>query len=363
MAAVVLMVKNEARRIEYTIKSCNDKYINGIIVYDTGSTDDTIAIIEREATVPVHVKRGEFVDFAVSRNACLKFANECAREHGYDFFFLLDANDELVFDENFVLPTEEKHGAWMVECYWNIHDDTDYMSFKNTKFIRSNVYDMRWVGVVHEYLDTRAYSRGELRGVRVFQDRVKDNDGKSRERWERDRILLEAEHVRDPENGRTLFYLAQTYSCIGQPQLAYDTYKKRAAIDGFMEEKYVATCRCGENAEILKLGDYTAIEWYLKAAALDPDRAEPFVAISRIYTRLKQYRLAHAFAKMACDMPFPFSALLFVDRDCYTYGRWHQLGLVSYYAKEYDDGRRGCIEAIRVRNKDIDKFNLKFYMD
>jgi glycosyltransferase involved in cell wall biosynthesis len=41
----LIMVKNEEKSIKTTIDSLKG-YINSIIVYDTGSTDDTISIIK-----------------------------------------------------------------------------------------------------------------------------------------------------------------------------------------------------------------------------------------------------------------------------------------------------------------------------
>lgn len=357
--AVVLMVKNEAARIEYTIRSCDANHVDGIIVFDTGSTDETLDIIEREAKVPVHVKKGEFIDFATSRNECLDFANEVAREHGYEYFFLIDANDELIFEENFKVPSDESFGVWLVDCRWNIRNGDTPMRFKNTKFVKANV-DIRWVGVVHEYLNSGNLGRGKITGVSVFQDRVKDADGKSRNRWDRDRILLEKEHEKHPDNERTIFYLAQTYACIGNNKLAYEFYEKRAAIDGFREEKYTATYRCGEHALLLKMDDYVAVTWFLKAFTL-MERAEPLLSLSRIFSRMKQYKLAHVYAKLACEVDFPEKALLFVDSDCYSYGRWHQLGIVSWYAGKYEDGKLGCNEALKAKDKQIDRQNLEFY--
>lgn len=460
--AVVLMIKNESESIARTIQSCNKSFINGIIVYDTGSTDDTIQIIQTESHVPVDVLYGTFEDFATSRNKCLDFANT----KQYDFLLFLDANDELITSESFKLPdstNDESVVAWMINIRWKIDVDK-YIKYKNVKLVRAHVSELRWKGVVHEFLDTAGYKTDYISSdVEIYQDRTTCDNRKSQERWAIDRVLLEKELSRDPTNHRTLFYLAQTYDCLGEKKLAYDHYEMRANMaGGFDEEQFFSMVQCGKLANDVVDNVHLAIHWFTRActhatvvhvarasdasaasaegdagdasdasvasvatavsarslpslpisaseageagdaeetsktsesssqssaisvssandvpseidASVAPaapslshvvlvsNRAEPLVALSRIFTKLKCFRLAHAYAKLACELEYPHYALLFVDTYCYDYLRWHQLGIVSWYAGQMADGYVGCIEAIKAKNQDIDKQNLSFY--
>lgn len=355
--AVVLMVKNEAKCIARTIQSCNNhSFINGIIVYDTGSTDDTISIIRNESRVPVDVLCGTFEDFATSRNKCLDFANT----KDYDFLLFLDANDEInVTSPTFKLPTEtDTFAVWMIDIRWKVGNEK-FIKYKNIKLIRSHIYTFRWKGVVHENLDTAEHEAHYLSGIEIYQDRTSCDNTSSRKRWDVDRLLLEKEYAKDPSDSRTLFYLAQTYDCIGESKLAYEYYEKRScAIGGFEEERFYSLLQCGKLAT--DDNAFLALHWYTRAF-MHSDRAEPLVAMSRICMNTKCYRLAHAYAKLACELHFPHDALLFVDSECYDYVRWHQLGIVSWYVGKTDDGRMGCEQAIRARNSDIDKMNLSYY--
>jgi len=90
--AVVLMVKNEEKRIEITLTSVKD-VVDGIVVFDTGSEDKTVDIMKRFAkthNLHFHLLQGQFEDFATSRNRLLEFADK----HLYDYLLLLDSNDE-----------------------------------------------------------------------------------------------------------------------------------------------------------------------------------------------------------------------------------------------------------------------------
>lgn len=371
--AVVLMVKNEAARIGFTVKSCNHPNISGLVIYDTGSTDDTLDVIKSAANTLENIKhvniiQGEFQDFATSRNINLDFAQECAVKHGYDLFFLLDSNDELIFD-NFDPEKLSDAAVWLVKCEWKIQENVAPITFRNTKLVRAKIPELRWIGVVHEYLTPGPHKRELCDSVKVFQDRMKDNDGKTRDRWSRDRILLEKEVEKNENDLRSLFYLAQTYSCLGENKLAYDTYSKRTKIcGGFHEEQYCSLYRCGELARILNLPDEEAISWFTKAF-MHSERAEPLVAIAEIYEKSRQYKLAYIFVKLACNLPYPENMLLFVDKDCYTYKRWHVLGRVAWYSAKnsldekqiMNDGYIGCEKAIDAKGLDTDKNNMTFY--
>lgn len=361
--AIVLMVKDESKCIARTIQSCNKSFINGIIVYDTGSTDDTIEIIRRESEVPVDVSYGTFEDFATSRNKCLEFANT----KNYDFLLFLDANDELVTSSSFELPdsalTDLSINAWMIDIRWKINSDKE-IRYKNIKLIRSHVPDFCWKGVVHEHLDTAEHKVGYIgNGIEIYQDRTTCDNDRSRDRWAIDRVLLEKEFTRDPSDHRTVFYLAQTYDCLGERKLAYDHYEIRSnMIGGFEEERFYSLLQCGKLANDILKNNHLAIHWYTRACThTNCDRAEPLIALSYIFNGLKNVKLAHAFAKLACELKYPKDDLLFVDTDCYDYLRWHQLGIVSWYAGKMSDGYLGCMEAIKSKNKDIDRNNLTFY--
>lgn len=377
------MVKNEAARISYTIKSCCHPSISGLVIYDTGSTDDTLEVIKNTAKTLSNIKhidiiKGEFQDFATSRNKNLAFAQECALKYNYEYFFLLDSNDELIFeDDNFDTTLFDPDVVvWLVKCEWKIKEGIEPITFRNTKFVRAKIPEFQWVGVVHEYLSIAPHQKRDLCNfVRVFQDRMKDNDGKTKDRWTRDRILLEREHEKNENDLRTLFYLAQTYSCLGEYELAYNHYAKRTlhTNEGFYEEQFCSLYRCGEIACILNLPDEIALSWYTRAF-IHSERAEPLVAIAEMYEKIKQYKLAYAFISLACILQLPEHSLLFVDKDCYSYKRWHVLGRIAWYAtstiahqhqKEdiIKNGLFGCLKAIEAKGLDVDKNNIIFYQD
>ena len=92
--ALLMMVKNEHLRLHVTLESVLG-YVNSIVLYDTGSQDDTIEIASsfcKKNNIPFRLKQGEFVDFSTSRNVSLDFADTY---EDIDFILLMDTNDEL----------------------------------------------------------------------------------------------------------------------------------------------------------------------------------------------------------------------------------------------------------------------------
>lgn len=356
--AVLVMVKNETKRILTTLESIS--HLDGLFVYDTGSTDNTVEIIEnfcKKHEMDCKVKRGIFEDFATSRNILHDFADSF--DHDFTHYLLLDCNDELRGDlkEELNKPECEGRDHFLIQQNWKTGPDT-INKYYNLRVIKAKTGD-RYKGVVHECLITSPEkSKYKLKNVHLFQDRTQD-DGKSALRWKHDLQLLKAEHEKDPTDPRTLFYLAQTYSCLEDKDNAYKCYEKRSVMEhGFYEERFHATLNCAEMAENW---DETH-KWCLKAFEII-DRAEPLLIIAQHYRDRKQFKMAYIHAKLACDLDYPSQCLLYVDQNIYDYKRWHLLGIIGFYAGYFDEGERACITAIINKREKVDIDNLKFYID
>jgi glycosyltransferase involved in cell wall biosynthesis len=351
------MIRNEEKRIETTLESVKD-VVDGIIVFDTGSEDKTVDIMRKFAkknNLHFHLLQGVFEDFATSRNKLLEFADK----HLYDYMLLLDSNDEYKSDKNLkeILSGRPEQG-FLLYHQWYIGPGNE-LDYYNIRLIKPNI-GFRYKGAVHEYIEVPPSAMiGKLNGdVTLYQDRVKDNDGKSQTRWKKDLVLLKKDIARNPNDGRTQYYLAQTYDCLNMKKDAMFFYKHRANNkDGFFEERFNSMMKCGE----LERDEDECIKWYLKAYQVI-ERAEPLVEIVKIYRKKDKFRLAFLFAKLACDLPFPSNCILWVNQKSYNHDRWQELGIVAYYVKEYELGTKACEKAIESGYDEyLNKKNLLFY--
>ena len=374
--AVLMMVKNEKKRLHVTLESIKN-FAKSLVLYDTGSEDNTIKIAKnfcQKNNINFRLKKGEFVNFAVSRNVSLDFADTFL---DIDYLLLLDTNDEVKNSkelEKFCQEYKNKENTGFLVCqeWWSGRYDKYY----NLRLIKARE-GWRYRGAVHEWLKNTKYEKDEDAPIQIklpdtivlFQDRTKDDD-KSSKRFHRDKVLLFEEYKNNPTNPRTVFYLAQTFSCLNENENSYYYYKIRTTLDGFLEEKFHAMLKCAEFSK--KLGHPWKIQrsWYMNALELF-DRAEPAIEIAKYYNEKENFFLSYTFCSMACKLQFPNNSLLFVDRYCYDYYRWHLLGIVAYWAGFYEEGKIGCLKALEVSSKkeinntyfEVDNKNLKFYID
>lgn len=348
--AVCLMLKNESKRIQVTLDSI-DSVVDGVIVYNTGSTDDTVDKVKAFTSAPVHILDGQFENFAISRNKLLDFANQFKDD--YDYFLLMDCNDELQGDIKAELAKHPDATHFLVPQLWQ----TDHINkYYNIRLIKSGM-DFRYEGPVHEYLKIPEQTTPvKLTHTTLFQDRRQD-DNKSKHRWKRDLVLLLEEYEKAPKDPRTVFYLAQTYGCLKQYDEAYKYYKIRVGLEGFYEERFIAMERCGDYSKI----DHKKITWYLRAFDFI-ERVEPLLKIVEIYKAKRKFKLAYIFISLACELNFPETCILFVDKSAYDYKRWHLMGIIGYYVGKYNEGVKGCKKAIAAGNNiPLDTSNLAFY--
>jgi glycosyltransferase involved in cell wall biosynthesis len=368
--AVLLMVKNEKKRLHVSLESVKN-FADSIVIFDTGSTDNTIQICKdfsEKYNIPLRLKEGSFIDFSTSRNESLDFADSF---DDIDYLLLLDTNDELKGADNLRRFAEEykdkkSSGFLMVQEWWSGQHDKYY----NVRFIKAHK-GWRYVGAVHEYIKTDMDEEPIVKlpdSAILFQDRTQDDD-KSGKRFIRDKELLYNDYVKDPTEPRTVFYLAQTCSCLGENEESLYYYKIRATLEGFQEEKFHSLLRSGELTQKLNHEWHDSMMFYIKAFE-HSHRAEPLLFIAIHYIQIKMWVMAFTFLKLACSIHYPQDAILFVNRHDYDYKRWHLLGIVAYYVGQFQDGKAACLIAIDYAkhadskiNTDIDKSNLKFYED
>jgi tetratricopeptide (TPR) repeat protein len=371
LLVAVLMVKNEAKVMEATLQPYVDGGVEYFVIFDTGSTDGTQEVtksfFERYPHCKGHVIQSQFIDFATSRNQAL------------------DAAQELYPDATFMLMPDAEWYMHDVQglldfCRTHEHDkDPSYLlcirgatlTFYTARLIRRSS-GTRFVGVVHEVLDqsTRitlpeniyfAWSPGS-EGVK-----------KSYARWIRDRNLLLKSYNDNPYDPRTVFYLAQTYECIGDHEHAYEYYKKRLDVEGWDEENFVNYYRLGRVATALeeknkkstvKVPHDSPVLHYLQAFSYRPSRAEAIIKIAEYYLNKGDMHLAYLFASRAAQVPYPSKDILFVEKYLYDYTRYDVLGIAAWYVGEYTIGEWAVRQALKVK-PDAPHLhgNLKLYLD
>lgn len=373
----VLMVKDEEKRICVTLNSVVN-FVDCIIIYDTGSTDKTLDIINSFAEkhkINTYIKKGTFTNFAISRNECLSFADTIP----VDYFLLLDSNDELRGGKFLTKLAKdyknekEKTGFLLCQQWYNGNSIDKYY---NIRFIKSRS-GWTYKGCVHEWISDTDSTVSKFPtdkfpdSICIYQDRIQDSC-KSSKRFSKDRELLLEENLKNPKDPRTLFYLAQTCHCLKLYQEAYEYSKQRLELQGFTEERFHSYMRCGACAIHLDKDWSEGMSWFLKAYE-EFNRAEPLVKIAEYYSKkavlekeksLNYWQCAYTFLCQASKLDYPSESVLFVDKYVYDYVRWHLLGIVAFYVGDYNLGKNACLKAISQNVfKEQDEKNLQFYLE
>lgn len=345
LLVVVLMVKNEETVMRATLQPFIDAGINDYLIFDTGSTDNTIQVtrdfFDEYGITHGYILQEPFIDFATSRNRALDLAQE--RFPQAAFMLMLDAewylNDAcalLEFCET-CLKRGDLYSSYLV------HIVNEALDNYTCRLLRCN-RGLRFGGVVHETITQSTHVKVP---DTIFFQYLPEQIGveKTLARFSRDRELLLKEHIRKPDCTRTLFYLARTCEDLGDLTMAYDFYKKRVEMVGWDEEDFIVHYRLAETIKKLvfheKNTDYSwseALVYYLKAYQMRSHRAEPLIAIADYYVQMNEMDTAFLFAKAAAQMAYPEKDILFVEKYLYNYYRYELLARSAWYIDEFEMG-------------------------
>lgn len=366
---IVMMVKNEKKRLHVSLESVKT-IADAIIIYDTGSTDNTVEILKEfceKNKINLYIKFGTFVNFSDSRNVLLEFADTI----DVKFLLQLDCNDELKNPNKFLefikIANNAENTGFLLCQVWFHGGGTD--KYWNIRLVK-NKSNWRYFGAVHEYMkDTTVLKKGmkEKQSFKcgdefyLYQDRTQDDD-KTSKRFVRDKEMLIASLEKNPNDTRAIFYLAQTYSCLNDFRESYNLYEKRSTMQGYLEENFISCMRCGEYN--LKLGGEweKSFIWFMKAYELF-ERVEPLIRIIEYYIATRNYRLAYFFSTKAMGLSYPYNCNLFVNKHDYDYTRYHLHGICAFYVGDFDGGSKACLHALKEKNLNIDRINYNFYLE
>jgi tetratricopeptide (TPR) repeat protein len=336
-----MIVKDEAGVVERCLDSCRG-LIDHWVICDTGSDDGTQALIAHElAEIPGELYQDEWIDFAHNRSLLLNRARGKA-----DYLLLMDAD--------WVLHAQA--GAFeglAADAYMVVHEGAS--EFANKRLVRGDL-NWRYVGATHEYITSEQERTCErLRGASI---EVHSVGGSRTGRWLRDLELLEAALARDPDDARSVFYLAQTLRDLGHDRedeamlaRARDTYLRRAEMDGWVEERYCALYLAGLLAD--ELSDWPlAADLYTAAWEVRPQRLEAVYDLALGLRLRERYHAAHTYTQLAGGgrrLPVPEDDL-FVSPWVYRWGLLFEYSITSYWVGLYEHSIRACEQLLKLRD-------------
>lgn len=330
---LTMIVKNESKIIERCLDSVKD-IIDCISICDTGSTDNTIAIIEeymQREGIPGKVHRHQWENFGHNRTLSAVAAQESLDELGFKlnetFLLLLDADMMLQISPEF------NKTLLTADCYLMMQKNHSY-SYYNTRLIRASL-PWECVGVTHEYWACKMPCIEERLYTMDIDDR--DDGGSKSDKFERDIRMLKKGLEEDPSNSRYVFYLANSYQCLQQFEEAMKWYTARIEMGGWYEEVWYSKYMIGTCYE--EMGKWNqALSCYLEAYQFNSARAEPLRHISKFYLLTGQFELAYFFAKEGSKIPYPHDQSLFINHDVYNYLFDEDISIAAFYTSKPEEG-------------------------
>jgi tetratricopeptide (TPR) repeat protein len=352
-----MIVKNERKIITRMLESVLP-IIDYYCICDTGSTDDTIELIEtffRKHSIPGKIVKEPFKNFEYNRNYSLQCCNNLT-----DYVLLMDADMVLkvgTFDKGMLSTADSFH----------ILQGTDDFYYQNTRIVKNNgLYNYK--GVTHEYINTppNNINKSILKNQLFIQD-YGDGGSKS-DKFLRDIKLLTNGIIDEPNNERYHFYLANTYHDSGDYKNAIEIYKKRIKFGGWNQEVWYSYYRIGLcYKQMQNIPEY--INALLDAYNYLPDRLEALHDLISHYRHLGQNKVSKLFydsAKQILNKNNNIDDYLFLSNDVYKYKLYYEYTIIAGYnnIKNIND------EVITILNNTSDSHiynnlfsNMKFYKD
>jgi len=335
-----MIVKNEVKVLPRLIRSVKD-YIDYYVIVDTGSTDDTIALIRREMAsygIEGEVHERPWVNFGVNRQQALELALAADKA---EWLLFIDADEELRVSDPKFFEKLEPGVTYEIEK----HQDELRYAVHHLVNVRAGRY--RWEGPAHNYLvEVEPPPRWEVRKdvwiVYHQAQGAKSHGVTQEEKFLRDAKLFEAELARNPNDARSQYYLAQSYRDAEQFERALVEYKKRAAMEnGWDEERFMAQLEAGRICLRLEKSEAIILSELLAAYALRPTRAEPLYELACYYRQKEAWPMASLFAKAGVQTPRP-NDRLFVFESLYTWRMLDELSVAAYWVRDYATTKRAC---------------------
>lgn len=211
--SLCMIVKNEGAFLMSCLQSVRD-HVDEMIIVDTGSTDDTVAIAKSFGARVYHHPWQD--DFSLHRNQSISYASGT-------WIFILDADEEYRPSSQRSLCEEialaEKQGvvALSMQLESSQAAGKEANCFDAVRLFQNNCR-IRYEGIVHETLTgLKSFAPSQGRIIHFGYDQGPES---ARKKFERTVTLLQRQIRENPENTAAHLYLSASYTSIGHNEEA-----------------------------------------------------------------------------------------------------------------------------------------------
>jgi len=334
-----IMVKNGGPQFEKMLLD-NMPFFDRWTILDTGSTDDTIEIINR---VLVGKKKGQlfqepFINFRDSRNRCLELAGKTCK-----FITMLD--DTYVIEGKLREFLNEVRGDQRSNSF-TLYIKSDDTIYGSNRIIKSKS-ELRYVHRIHEVISDKNNINIVIpKEISLIDDRRFDYmEKRTMERKQLDLKLLFEEVEENPHDPRAYYYLAQTYNLLEDYEKSFYYFTKRAEFtnSGFVQERVDALFESARIANFKLNKPWSECEeLYNKCYKADESRPEALYFIGVHYYLENNFNKAFGYFKKAFEIGFPIHCQYSLKPTLSYHFLPKFLCKICYELKEYDLGKQSA---------------------
>lgn len=293
LLSLCLIARNEARNLPRCLASVRG-VADEVVVVDTGSSDETVAVAERLGARVTHFAWCD--DFGAARNEAIRHARGA-------WILMLDADEELTPPARTKLRALLQDGrflAFLINIRSPLKDTRGQSAVINAwpRLFRNHP-EIRYQGRVHEQLSP---SIARLGGTVAATDLVIDHRGYHQDftdqqaKQARNLALLRAQLAETPDDPMTLFHLGEALGLGGETAEAAEAYRRALARPDMPAQNAAVAYRGLANC-LLRLNDYPGVlEACREAVARDAGYALPRLLAAMALCRLS--RPADAIAEL-----------------------------------------------------------------
>lgn len=345
------MVRDAGPGFEDVLRE-NLPFIDRWTVLDTGSTDGTIETVRR---VLGGSRDGElycepFVDFGSSRNRLLELAGKRCK---YTVMF----DDTYILSGQFREFLEETRSDQYASSFsLNVHSgDTVYGSNRVLKTARGLRYIYRIHEVVSPHDNINVMIPDEVASIEDMESAYMQK--RTMERKSEDLRMLFEDMEEDPNDPRVYYYIAQTYSLLGDDVKAYEYFLKRGRMNnaGFLQERFDAVFEAARIANFRLNKSWAECKaLYEEASRIDGSRPEPHYFLGIHHMMSGSTKKAYARLRDAFLLGFPAHCQYSLRPTISFHFVPKFLARLCYDEEDYGLGRDACALFLSHNKRGVD---------
>lgn len=336
-----MIVKNEEKIITRCLESVY-KYISRWDICDTGSTDNTIQIINdffKDKNIPGQVYQHEWKGFSINRSLAFQ-----ASEPHCQYMFVIDADDCL--ETPLIIPPECSDADSLIIQLLEGQNVTQ----KRQQLFKSGLI-WGYEGVIHEYPFSRIKKNPLIRETTKIQVRASRGGDRSKDplKYWKDAILMES-HLKQIENipkhmlphwqsslvSRYHYYISQSYYDFHHYEKCIEWSDSRCKFIGFKEEVYRALLNKARSLRALGRDSKICLKAFQACHDYDPFRAEAAFEMANEYERMGNLTKAWEMIQKVLSTKKPKDKMFIVEDYVYGWGRLQSASNICHKMKKYE---------------------------